>query len=184
MLPGGLGALRVARLVVVLADPAMPDIEPAPGHQADRRRLERPRRVALPDDVEDSLGYGQGPLVVVLRNPVRHYNDFDRLFGLLDPGHRKLGSFFVIGNERRLSAFARHVGAAIDNNRVERALRTSVRLREPTHFFRNPVGAGLADVILSVGATALHARMNLFEYFVDLQRHADKVRANPAAWVP
>jgi hypothetical protein len=91
---------------------------------------------------------------------------------------------YVIGNERRLSAFARHPGAPLDNNRVERALRTSVRLRETTHFFRNPVGAGVADVILTVGATALHAGLNLFDYFVDLQRHADEVRADPAAWVP
>lgn len=91
---------------------------------------------------------------------------------------------YVIGNERRLSAFARHPGAALDNNRVERALRTSVRLRETTHFFRNPVGAGVADTILSVGATALHERLNLFEYFVDLQRHTEAVRSDPAAWVP
>ena len=91
---------------------------------------------------------------------------------------------YVIGNERRLSAFARHPGAPLDNNKVERALRTSVRLRETTHFFRNPVGAGVADTILTVGATALHTGVNLFEYFVDLQRHVEEVRADPAAWVP
>ena len=91
---------------------------------------------------------------------------------------------YVIGNERRLSAFARHPGAMLDNNRVERALRTSVRLRETTHFFRNPVGAGIADTVLTVGATALHEHLNLFEYFVDLQRHTEEVRADPSAWVP
>jgi len=91
---------------------------------------------------------------------------------------------YVIGNERRLSAFARHPKAPLDNNRVERALRTSVRLRETTHFFRNPVGAGIADTILSVGASALHEGLNLFDYFVDLQHHAEAVRADPAAWVP
>ncbi|MFC1612066.1 transposase [Myxococcota bacterium] len=91
---------------------------------------------------------------------------------------------YVIGNERRLAAFARHPNAPLDNNRVERALRTSVRLRETTHFFRNPVGAGVADTILTVGATALHTRVNLFEYFVELQRHAEEVRADPGAWVP
>lgn len=91
---------------------------------------------------------------------------------------------YVIGNERRLAAFARHPGAPLDNNRVERALRTSVRLRETTHFFRNLVGAAVADTILTVGATALRERVNLFDYFVDLQRHAEEVRADPAAWVP
>ena len=78
----------------------------------------------------------------------------------------------MIGNERRLSAFARHPNAPIDNNRVERALRVSVRLRETTHFFRNAVGAGVADTILTVGATALNEKVNLFDYFVALQRHA------------
>jgi len=91
---------------------------------------------------------------------------------------------YVIGNERRLAAFARHPGAPIDNNRVERVLRTCVRLRETTHFFRNLVGAGVADTILTVGASALHERVNLFDYFVDLQRHSGEVRADPAAWVP
>ena len=91
---------------------------------------------------------------------------------------------YVIGNERRLSAFARHAGAPLDNNRVERTLRTSVRLRETTHFFRNTVGAAVADTILTVGASALGAHVNLFNYFAALLRHADDVRADPASWTP
>lgn len=91
---------------------------------------------------------------------------------------------YVIGNERRLAAFARHPNAPLDNNLAERTLRTSVRLRETTHFFRNVVGASVADTILTVGATALVERVNIFDYFVALQRFADDVRDEPSAWVP
>ena len=91
---------------------------------------------------------------------------------------------YLIGNERRLSAFARHQNAPLDNNSVERVLRICIRLRETTRFFRNAVGAGVADTILTVGTTAMHYEVNLIDYFVDIQRHAEDVRENPTAWLP
>jgi transposase len=91
---------------------------------------------------------------------------------------------YVIGNEHRLSAFTRHLHAPLDNNRVERELRTSVRLRETGRFFRNAIGASVADTVLSVGATALAHEENLLDYFVAAQRHADDVRAHPNDWLP
>jgi len=104
---------------------------------------------------------------------------------LVEP-NSDLGAAFnyVIDNERRLSAFARHLNAPLDNNRCERELRTCVRLRETGRFFRNAITAGVADIILTTGATAQAARVNLFDYFSAAQRHAADVRAHPEEWVP
>jgi len=51
-------------------------------------------------------------------------------------------------------------------------------------FFRNAIGAGVADAVLTVGATAQAAHVNLFDYFVAAQRHAADVREHPEQWVP
>jgi hypothetical protein len=51
-------------------------------------------------------------------------------------------------------------------------------------FFRNAVGAGVADAILAVGATAQAGSVNLFDYFVALQRHQRDVREHSDEWVP
>ena len=91
---------------------------------------------------------------------------------------------YVINQERRLSAFCRHPHAPLDNNWCERTLRIFVRLRETSHFFRNGVGSLVADTVLSVGATAMHAGVNLFDYFVAVQRHAEDVHLHPEHWVP
>ena len=104
---------------------------------------------------------------------------------VLEP-NSDLGAAFgyVADNERRLAAFTRHPHAPLDNNRCERELRTCVRLRETGRFFRNAVTAHVADVVLTVGATAQAAGVNLFDYFVALQRHRADVVARPEDWVP
>jgi hypothetical protein len=91
---------------------------------------------------------------------------------------------YVINNERRLSAFARHPFAPLDNNACERTLRLCVQLRESARFFRNSVGASVADTLLTVGGTAKAEDRNLFDYFVAVQRHAEDVRAHPELWLP
>jgi hypothetical protein len=91
---------------------------------------------------------------------------------------------FILDNERRLSAFARYPNAPLDNNKCERELRLCVRLRETAHFFRNAIGASIADCILTVGATALAANQNLLDYFVAVQRYAQDVREHPDLWLP
>lgn len=91
---------------------------------------------------------------------------------------------YVVQNERRLSAFARHPNAPLDNNRCEREIRICIRVRDTAHYFRNAIGAGVADTVLTVGATALAAGITLPDYFVAAQRHAADVRQRPELWVP
>ncbi len=91
---------------------------------------------------------------------------------------------YVRENERRLSAFTRHPGAPLDNNRCERELKLCIQLRDTARFFRNTIGSGVADSILTLGATASAAGVNLPEYFATLLRNRADVRAHPEDWLP
>jgi hypothetical protein len=51
-------------------------------------------------------------------------------------------------------------------------------------FFMSLNGARDADKILSVGITAGMAGVNLYDYFVILQRYADEVKARPEDFLP
>ncbi|MCB1807991.1 MAG: IS66 family transposase [Candidatus Competibacteraceae bacterium] len=83
-----------------------------------------------------------------------------------------------------LTAFCRLEAAQIDNNRLEQALKLVIRNRKNALFFKTLAGAAIADVLLSVIATAAQAKVNVFEYLIVLQRHAKDVKQNPQQWLP
>lgn len=72
----------------------------------------------------------------------------------------------------------------IDNNRMEETLKIIIRGRKTSHFYKTKTGADIANVLLSIIATAYRAEVNLFEYLIVLQRHCDQVRKDPAGWLP
>ena len=67
---------------------------------------------------------------------------------------------------------------------MEQALKLILRGRKNSLFFKTPAGAAIADVITSVIATAYHAEINVFDYLIVLQRHADEVKRQPESWLP
>lgn len=83
-----------------------------------------------------------------------------------------------------LTAFCRVEGAPVDNNLMEQALKLVIRGRRNALFFKTPAGAAIADVITSVVATAHVAEVNVFDYLVALQRHAEAVKQQPENWLP
>lgn len=83
-----------------------------------------------------------------------------------------------------LTAYCRIEGAPLDNNLMEQALKLVIRGRKNALFFKTPAGAAIADVITSVVATAHAAEINVFDYLVVLQRHADAVKQQPERWLP
>ena len=83
-----------------------------------------------------------------------------------------------------LIAFCTIESAQIDNNRMEQALKLVIRHRKNALFFKTPAGAAIGDVILSAIATAATANINVFEYLIALQRHAQAVKLNPQFWLP
>lgn len=103
----------------------------------------------------------------------------------IEPNSDIAGAYkYIIENLRRLSAFAREPHAPLDNNRCERELKIIIQLRDTARYFRNTVGAGVADCTLTLGATGLAAGANLPDYFTALQRNAADVRAHPDRWLP
>lgn len=83
-----------------------------------------------------------------------------------------------------LTEFCRTPGVPIDNNRTEETLKMVIRGRKNYYFFKTENGAGVANVLTSIIATAWRAGINVYEYLVHIQRYKEHVKANPAAWVP
>ena len=91
---------------------------------------------------------------------------------------------YLLRYYEELTAFCRLPGAPIDNNCAEQILKLIIRGRKNSLFFKTPAGAAIADVITSVIATAHVADINVFEYLIVLQRHAEEVKRDPQNWLP
>ena len=72
----------------------------------------------------------------------------------------------------------------IDNNRMEEKLKIVIRGRKTAHFYKTVNGAGVANVIISLIATAAQADVNSYEYLIALQKNRDRVKENPKKWLP
>jgi transposase len=92
--------------------------------------------------------------------------------------------FYMQGHWETLTRFLSIVGAPVDNNLVERALKLFIRQRKNSLFFVTEHSAYIASVLTSLMATCLHAGVNVLEYLVALQEHRAEVFAEPAAWLP
>ena len=83
-----------------------------------------------------------------------------------------------------LTAFLREVGAPLDNNLCERALKRAVLHRKNALFYRTLHGSEVGDLFMSLIHTCELAGANAFDYLSQLQRHAAELAAHPAAWMP
>ena len=84
----------------------------------------------------------------------------------------------------KLTLFLRVLGAPLDNNICERALKMAIRHRNNSLFYRSQRGARVGDIYMALIYTAeLHGE-NPFEYLVALFVNASAVAADPAAWLP
>ncbi|MBI3303014.1 MAG: IS66 family transposase [Deltaproteobacteria bacterium] len=92
--------------------------------------------------------------------------------------------FSMQGHWETLTRFLSIVGAPVDNNLGERALKLFIRQRKNSLFFVTEHSASIASVLTSLIATCLHAGVNVLEYLVALQEHRAEVFAEPAAWLP
>lgn len=84
----------------------------------------------------------------------------------------------------KLILFCIEPGALIDNNRMEEKLKIIIRGRKTSHFYKTVNGAGVANVLVSLIATAYNADENVYDYLVALQRHQQHVKEKPEAWLP
>jgi len=91
---------------------------------------------------------------------------------------------YMQGHWETLTRFLSVVGAPLDNNLVERALKLFIRQRKNSLFYKTEHSASIASVLTSLIATCLQAGVNALEYLVALQEHRTEVFADPAAWLP
>lgn len=98
----------------------------------------------------------------------------------------QLGAIFGYFLERqtKLMAFTEHAGAPITSNEVEQAIKYVALHRKNAGFFMTARGAWIADVILSVGATAGKYGVNIYDYFTALLCYREEVRKDPSAFLP
>ena len=91
---------------------------------------------------------------------------------------------YLLRHWEKLTLFLRVAGAPLDNNICERALKKAIRHRRNSLFYKTPHGAHVGDMFMSLIATCELCGANPFDYLTELDRHADRVAANPAAWIP
>jgi transposase len=84
----------------------------------------------------------------------------------------------------KLVLFCVEPGALIDNNRMEEKLKILIRGRKMAHFYKTVNGASVANVLISLIATAYNADENVYDYLVALQRHKQRVKDEPRVWLP
>jgi transposase len=91
---------------------------------------------------------------------------------------------YLLRHWKALTLFLREAGAPLDNNLCERALKRAVLHRKNALFYRTLNGAEVGDLFMSLIHTCELCGVNSFEYLTELQRHAQELAANPAAWMP
>lgn len=103
----------------------------------------------------------------------------------VEPNSQLGGIFeYFLVRKKPLMAFTEYPGAPVDNNAVEQLIKIAALLRKNAMSFMTLAGAQDSDKIMSVGATAGMAGVNLYDYFVCLQRYADEVKDNPERFLP
>ena len=84
----------------------------------------------------------------------------------------------------RLTLFLRQAGAPLDSNLVERALKKAILHRKNSLFYKTENGAEVGDLFMSLIHTCELNDVNPFDYLTKLQKHAEQLAKNPAAWMP
>lgn len=91
---------------------------------------------------------------------------------------------YLLNHWQRLTLFLRRVGAPIDNNVCERALKKAILHRKNSLFYLTEKGAEVGDLFMSLIHTAELCGANPFDYLTQLQRHADELKEIPSQWMP
>jgi hypothetical protein len=78
---------------------------------------------------------------------------------------------YYLNHYEKLILFCIEPGVFIDNNRMEEKLKIVIRGRKTAHFYKTAVGAQVANILISLIATANGAEINIFDYFIALQKN-------------
>ena len=67
---------------------------------------------------------------------------------------------------------------------MERALKKAILHRKNSLFYKTENGAEVGDPFMSLIHTCELNSANPFDYLTELQKNAEKLAKNPAAWMP
>jgi len=91
---------------------------------------------------------------------------------------------YLLKHYNKLVKFCKVPGALLDNNRMEETLKIVIRGRKTAYFYKTANGAGVANVLISIIATAYSANVKIFDYLLSVQKNRDKVKQDPKLWLP
>ena len=91
---------------------------------------------------------------------------------------------YMLRHWEKLTLFLRKVGAPLDNNICERALKKAILHRKNALFYKTENGALVGDTFMSLVYTCQLCGVNPFDYLTELQRHATALAASPQDWMP
>jgi hypothetical protein len=84
----------------------------------------------------------------------------------------------------KLCAFCYFEGAPVCNNLSERMLKSIIRHRKNSLFFKTQLGATVADILTSILFTAKENNLNSVDYLRDLLIYQNFWKQNPKDWLP
>jgi len=91
---------------------------------------------------------------------------------------------YMLRHWKALTLFLRTIGAPLDNNVCERALKRAILHRKNSLFYKTLNGAQVGDLYMSLIHSCELNGANPFDYLTELQRHAEDLVRNPAEWMP
>ncbi|RKX64952.1 MAG: IS66 family transposase [Tenericutes bacterium] len=102
-----------------------------------------------------------------------------------EPNSRMGGAIqYMINHWEALTLFLRVPGAPLDNNICERALKTPIRYRNNSLFYKTERGALVGDIFMSLIHTCRLNDVNAFEYLQAIIQYAQQVKKAPGEWLP
>jgi transposase len=104
---------------------------------------------------------------------------------LVEPNSALGGAItYLLKRWEPLTLFLRRVGAPLDNNVCERALKKAILHRKNSMFFKTRNGARVGDMFMSLIYTCELNGANAFDYLNQLQLHPADVVKFPDRWMP
>lgn len=80
--------------------------------------------------------------------------------------------------------FLRIPGVILTNNENEQLIKRAVLNRKNAYFFRNEIGAKIADILMSIIETCIYNNVNPWKFLIILQEQQADIRRNPQLWAP
>jgi len=91
---------------------------------------------------------------------------------------------YFLNHYDRFIAFCHTENAPVCNNLAERMLKAFIRQRKASLFFRNTLGATVADILSSLLVTAHANGLNPVRYLEAMLLHPELLRSDPDAFLP